>query len=332
MEGENNTQNLLNNESEEIQEKELKKRQQDLEKRVEGYKGTLGITTKQLNRGLWYVRNRKYFIASFAIFFIIVGAISWFYTIYNYGLYYSQGIHEDRQQISELINTQIVSHDYILSLSPDRLLISPVDTFVSETGVYDFYATVDNPNSRYIAYIDYCFFAGEETIECSKAFIYPKEKKYLMSLTNDVEEGVRNVDFVIQDLSWKRINLHQFPNWQATYNNHINFDFENVNFTPARTSGLSEKLNLNILEFTVINQTPYNYWEVPLYILLYRSNVIVGINKYTVTELMSKERRDIIISWPGNLGVITEVDVIPEVDFLSNDAYIEYPGGSGIPK
>ena len=200
-----------------------------------------------------------------------------------------------------------------------------------ESNKYDIFSKISNPNSRYLCNIKYCFIFGNENneIECSESFIFPNETKYLLSLAKTFEQSPENLRFIIKDISWHRINLHKYPDWQNFYNEHLDIIIGNAKFKPTELSGLSEKIDLNSLEFTVYNNTAYNYWDVTFNIFLYSGNRIVGVNKYILQEFMSKEKRNIQISWSGRFSRVSDIEIIPEINVMDEDVYIKYKGGVG---
>ena len=132
---------------------------------------------------------------------------------------------------------------------------------------------------------------------------------------------------VISDLSWRRVNSHLIPDWNAYRAARLNIAAADIKFTPSAASPLSEKLNLNELNFNAINNTAYNYWEIGFTILLYGGGRVAGINHYLLTDFLSGETRQVRISWPGNLSRVDRVVIIPEINIMKNDIYIPYQGG-----
>ncbi len=301
-------------------------------KEVEKYTDLEGLSTKKLNFGLWYVQNRKKIRGTIVVVLIIIASITWLWTLYNFIYYYAIGIKEDEQMIREVVQGGIIDHSYLESLSPQKLLISNPEILRGNTGAFDVFVQIQNPNPKHSATFEYCFVARDEIVECGENFILPNDSKYIMALSKEISTNAQNTDFRIKNLSWKRIDVHKYPNWENYSKERLAFNISNIKFTPAPSSGLSENISLNILEFTVKNNTAYNYWAVPLDIVLYSSAGIIGVNQYTVTEFMSKESRDITLSWPGNLGRATDIQISPELDILQDDIYIRYQGGADIEK
>jgi len=105
-----------------------------------------------------------------------------------------------------------------------------------------------------------------------------------------------------------------------------------VKFTPAAQTGLSDRISLNQVDFTAENRSAYSYWDVYFVILLYQRGAIVGANHYTISPLMSGESEAVTMSWPGQFGLLSQVEAIPAVDYLDEKTIIRPEGGSGMAK
>lgn len=299
------------------------------ETNIETYQDLSGLTTKKLNFGLWYLDNKKKLRSILIVLLIAISAISWSYTLFNFAYYYAKGVFEDENTIAILAQPNLIEHDYLAEKSAKDLSLSSVNSFKTDSSTYDLYIEMQNPNQKYIANFEYCFVELGKELDCDKDFILPNSKKYLMALNQEINGSSQNVQFVVKEMSWKRVDKHEIPDWDEFETDHLSIKINDIKFTPAATSGLSEKVNLNSLSFLAKNNTPYNYWETVLNILLYRSGSIVGINQYTIEEFMSGDEKEISLNWPGNLGRISNVDVIVDIDVMNDDNYIEYEGGIG---
>lgn len=293
------------------------------------YKTFSSPSDKRLALGLWIIEHKKHLKAALVIFLFVVAAVSWSYTIYGFAYSLARGMNEDEILAEQLVQTQTVSHAYLVSLSPQDLIYSPAKMLRANEDKYDFITQIKNPNLKHGANFSYCFLEKDREIDCEDSFILPGETKNLLSLAQSFKSRPTNSKFVIKEISWQRINPHEFPDWESFRDEHLDISLEDIEFKPAPSSGLSEKLNLNTLKFKATNKTPYNYWEVPLTILLFSGNSIVGVNKYTLAEFMSREKREIEMSWLGSISGVNEVKIIPEINILKDDIYIKYEGGIG---
>jgi hypothetical protein len=293
------------------------------------YPVNFGPSDKKLALGLWLIENKKKLKAALVIFLVLVAGFSWSYTIYGFAYYIGKGMNEDEILAKQIVEERMVGHDYILELAPRDLILSSPQILKATEDKYDFWAEIKNPNPRHWANFSYCFSADNKETDCGQSFILPEETKTVLALAKIFKSRPSNPALTIKEISWVRVNPRQFPDWKNFRDEHLNFNIEGTKFTPASASGLSEKLNLNNLAFSITNKTPFNYWEVPLNIFLYRGNSIIGVNRYTVLELMSGEKRKVEMSWLGGLSGVDGVKIIPEINIFEDDIYIKYEGGAG---
>ena len=304
---------------------------QQLDSKVKNYVSPEGITTKQLEFGLWYVEHKRQLRLVLIGLLIAIAAVSWSYTIYGFSYYLARGMSEDEILSRQLVQSSSVGHDYVLKVSAQSLLISPVNAIKATDNKYDLYAMIRNDNQNWWAEFDYYFASGSLKTEKKSGYVMPLEDKNLMALAQDLSNGSADTALVMENISWHRVDLHKIPDWNAYRLNHLNITAADVKFTSAVLNPLSEKLNLNELNFTAVNQTAYNYWEVGFAVLLYRGGDLVGLNHYSLSDFMSGEKRAVSLSWPGSIGRVDKVDIIPEINIMKDDIYIPFEGGVGQP-
>lgn len=297
---------------------------------MEHYVGPEGLTTKQLEYGLWYVEHKRLLLRLLYGFLIAAAAVSWTYTIYGFAYYLARGMNEDELLAKALVQSESVSHAYIEQTAARDLIIGSAQVLGSSEK-YDLFAQVKNDNQKWWAEFDFYFIASGKRTEKISGFILPGETKYLAALARDFSSPPAGALPVIENISWHRISRRAIPDWNAYYLSRLNIAAADIKFIPAQSGGLSEKLNLNQLSFTAVNDTVYNYWETGFTILLYSGNQVAGINRYVLSDFMSGQKKKIQMSWPGNLSGADRVEIIPEINIMKDDIYIPYEGGVGQP-
>lgn len=276
------------------------------------------IPMKKLSLGLWWVKNRLKLRAILIIFLTIISVISWGYTFYYFGDYLFFGMKEDQGMFGELSRTKVLFSE---DLRAKDLSVSGVGVIKTEEK-YDLYAKIVNPNRRHWGIFHYCFLVSGEKVECGNGFIFPEESKYILALSQEFNRQPMAIRLEVKNLLWKRTNLHKIPDWKKFKDARLAIDITDAIFTPAETSGLSEKLNLNTLKFKATNNTAFSYWEVPLTILLYRGNRIVGINQYTLKKFISNDLMEVKITWLGILSGVSEIEIIPDINIMDEGIYM----------
>ncbi|MDO8592484.1 MAG: hypothetical protein Q7R92_01760 [bacterium] len=303
--------------------------EKEIEKKVENYVGPEGISTRELEAGLWYVEHRQKLKWALYGALILIGAVSWSYTIYGFAYYLARGMSEDQTLARQLAQADSVSHDNVLAASARPLTLSPVEIIRFANNKYDLAAPIKNDNPRWWAKFDYYFASAAGRTEQRPGYILPLEDKYLLALARDFTGEPADARLVMENLSWRRLSAKQIPDWRDYYKKHLDIETADVKFIPAGAGDLAGKLNLNQLSFKAINRTAYNFWQAGFTILLVGGGGLVGVNHYVLDNFMSGQEAPVALNWPGNLGTADRVEIIPEINIMEDDIYIPYEGGVG---
>lgn len=289
---------------------------------LKGYKDLDGISNKSLNFSLWFINNRKKFVLAIIVILILASAGFFMYSGYHYGYYLIKGKSQDEEMLRQLSSYQSLPEEYRNKNSAQNLIFYKSEILRKDEN-FDIVNLVENPNQNYYASFDYCFSQFNEDIYCDKAFLFPLEKKYLLALSQNLNASL-SAELIIKNLSWSRINLHIYPDWSKYYNEHLDFPLTEVMFKPGHKSQFSNKMSLDSLEFKITNDTAYNYWEVPLNIVILNGSRVVGANKYIVNKFYSGETQTARLVWPGNISQASEVKIEPNLNIIDPDIYISY--------
>lgn len=283
------------------------------------YKESGSLSLGEMNFGLWLSENRSRIRRMIVIALIIISAGLFIYSTYNYFVYVFIGKNTDNIVGGQLLAPRNAVQDVV---------VGELKTF-QDGDMNDLAIQLTNPNDKFFANFNYCFLAGDQEINCGSAFILPKEGKYLLALGQKIDFSKGNINFKIKDIFWQRTNAHQISDWDSFALSRLDFAVSDINFATAARSGLSEKINLNSLDFNISNRTPYSYYEVPLNILLFSGNDLVGVNQYLLKNFKTGQTESVKLSWPGNLNYVSRTDVQPNLNILDNSVYLLYQGASG---
>lgn len=301
----------------------------EIDTRLKNYTDTEGISEQQLEAGLWYINHKVLLKRMLYGFLILISAVAWSYVIYGFAYYLTTGMKEDEKLTRQLVETNSIGHDYILQMSAKKLSMAPVVVLKSGAGKYDFYVQLKNDNDKWWAEFDYYFAADDQLTPKTHAYILPLETRHLLTLAQELPNEPFSSQLVMENIQWSRLNQHKISDWRSYYGSRMNISATNIKFTPSSLSPLSEKLNLNQLSFNVLNETPYNYWETGLAIMLYSGGRVINVNHYILNDFMSGEKRFVEISWPGNIGQADRIEIVPEINIMKDGIYIPYEGGAG---
>ncbi len=293
----------------------MKKDEKNKDQDLKDFQDLSGVSLKEMNFGLWLSENRKKITKIFIIFLITISAFFFIYSSYNYIIYFLTG------------KTEVQTENLI---SSPRNLVQEIvfgETMVySENNSFDLAISLKNNNDNFEADFKYCFEQLGKEINCGSSFILPKSEKYILALNQKLENGTDAVSLKISDIFWSRINKRTIPDWSEFYFNHLNFLVENIEFSGNSSSGLSEEVGLSSLEFNISNLTSYSYYEVPLNILLFSNNGLVGVHRYLLDNFISGENRKIRLSWPADLEAVSRVEIVSDLNMLNPDVFKKYEG------
>jgi len=294
------------------------------------YKDQEGITIKKLMLGLWFLKNRKIFLYLFYTLLIIISVITWSLFFWTFGSYVITGMNEDKKLSNELsIDNFGNLHNIVLSQSPQPFQYQKMDILKVDNKKYDFIIKVKNPNKKHGAEFVYYVIVNGKKYGNKKGFILPDETKYLLILGNEFVREPNNAKFFTDQISWTRINGHNFPNWEQFKNDRLKINIDNIDFTPAKATTISEKIKLNTLSFSALNNTAYNFKSINFVIILLKGSKIVGVNEYALNNFLSGKTDIVNITWIGRISKPSDIIINPEINIMDRDIYIKYDGGAG---
>jgi hypothetical protein len=300
----------------------------DLAQKVSKFRDLEGVTTANLNLGLWWVENREKIKKIIILILLVISVITWALFIVTFGYYILFGSRQDDLMIQQLSQGPSINHDLVMAMAAQDLSFVNVQSFKVADGRYDFMVQTTNPNRSFYAQFDYYFFVDGKATELRHGFILPSETKYFFTLGQALASPPDDIQFHITNLAWRKIDSRVFPDWENFSKERLNIAADDAQFIPARSTVLSEKVDLNELRFILHNNTIYNYWQVNLKIILSNSGNIIGVSEYSVANLITGENRDISMTIPGSVGHVDNIDIVPELDVTKKDIYLNYDEGA----
>lgn len=279
-----------------------------------------GVSMSKLKTGLWIAKYRHRLWQIFILLLVAVSVISWGYTIYGFGSYLLVGMNQDSQMMKDFVKNGVIGHEYLVKMEAKDLIVSET-RILSNNGKYDLYALIKNPNLKYFGSFSYCFTVIGEEKSCGTDFILPGEQKYVLALAKDFTNRPSTAIFSITNHSWQRINNHNIPDWKKYRADRLNISVKNAVLTPADTNEISEKINLNTLSFTALNNSAFSYWEAPFTIILSGGGKIINVNRYVINDFISYDTREIKITWPGAISPVSSLSITPDINILDNGVY-----------
>ena len=296
---------------------------------IKQYRDLEGISLNKLQVALWFLANKKNF------YYVLIGILSliiiltWPRFIYTYGYYILKGMKDDKNLTGSLTDQTVNLHQLVLSQAPHELIGGAPAALGTLSSQQDFYTTVYNPNPDFYCQFDYSFNDGDQVFGSGQNYILPGDNKYILALGQDENINPAGLRFNIDKQSCTRITKHDYEDWNKFRTEHFGFSVNDIEFVPAQTTILSEKLSLNQLSFTVTNTTAYNFYTVDLVILLKSANRIIAVDQTRLDRFLGEETRTVDMTWPGHFGSVSDVEVIPAVNITDPSAYMKIDLGPG---
>lgn len=302
-----------------MKKKESSSKHFDLKK----YQTAGDVSLGQMKFGLWLSNNRRRIIRVAVIFLIISSASLFTYSGYHYIIYFLYGRQADKDLASSLSENIFDMRAYREATAPQIILAGKVDRF-NVANKQDFVVTLKNPNLNYYGVFDYCLQDNKNNdVACGHSFILPSSEKYLILAAQDIENSSGALNFQAVNVFWQRINPREISDWNAYALERLNLDIKDLKYSGP---DYNARTPFHSVSFTITNNSPYHFAELPLDIILFNSANVSGVNVYNLNNLMSFETRKVQISWPSGGERANSVEIIPDVNILNPDVFLPYRG------
>lgn len=275
------------------------------------------VSNFKLKASYWYVSHKLQLKKLLIAFLILLGVGFYSYSIYQAIMILfvqEQNFRQDMANLSE----NLIDYPYFHEVNkPHDVQILKFDIVRSRDSHYDVVAYVKNPNSKWIASrVSFQLIVGGVVVAEKVGFIYPNEEKYFAIFDQEVSLQGSPI-LKIAKVDWRR--YRQFEEFAEP---RLKFDVSDIEFKPSIDSGIRGELPVSILNFKITNNSAYSYWQVGTYMVLSSSQRVVGANYISLDQFKSGESRDVEMRWYESLSSVNKIEVLPEVEILSDASYM----------
>ena len=274
------------------------------------------FSNRQLKFSAWYVENRILLYRILVGFLIVFSTVTILYSLLRVAWILIVDVPRDNKMMEELARFDNYERLHPI-FAPQSLLMDENQIFVSGVGKYDAMVQIINPNTKHIAYFDYYFSFNDTVSEKKKGFLLPQETKLFaeFGLGDNYGSGL-----ILENISFKRINAHLFPDPISYIAQRNLFSIENLEFKGVLHP---EGANANIIKFDLVNNSPFHYWS-PVFLVEFRNGgATVGVAELHLERFESLQRRSVDLrSFVDNLFV-DEVVVYPSINYFERSVYFE---------
>jgi len=276
------------------------------------------LEMQRLNLSYWLVSNKHKFKQILTITLIVIAGIIWLYSLI---MWVDYGFLSGKKQRNQFANwaSQDISDEAKKSIRATEVAFGDVQIFSSGVGMFDIIAEVENLNADWLIELDYRFVADGFSGNEKSIFVLPNELKYLTDL--GIDRPFRPVNPIVEviNIKYVKVDKHKIPDYASWSQGRLNIIIENQKFE----STVVNKKQFSTLTFDVINRTPYSYWTVGFYILLYRADKLIAVNYITAEQMSTDEKRNIQVQFYEGLPTVNKVRVIPDVNIFDPGVYMD---------
>jgi hypothetical protein len=278
------------------------------------------LSSKGLKWGIWFTAHKIQFYKVTVTSLIIFSIVVWGFNIFKWG-FYLWNLPEYKQTEQQLTNfTDYSKLNYNFTAKP--LQIIGVQVFNSGVEKYDIISDISNPNKNFIAYFDFYFYLnGKQISSKQKAVLLPQQNRPVVYMGVESQSGLSTPNVIIENLQWKRISGHEISDVKKWQEYRLNFEMSNFSFYQSY-SGEKDKPNANVISFSLINKSPFDYVEPEFIVSLYSGGSFVGVIPFKSNGIFrSLENRKIDLrSFAPNLSV-DNVIVNPLINVYDKNVY-----------
>lgn len=244
---------------------------------------------------------------------------------YSVLLYLVSGSFSDQRLLGTLDNNIASLHESAAARVADPLLVGDARVLTRETGSYDVYAVLENPNAEWYATFTYAFSDSVSAAPVASA-IMPGEEKYLLALNVASATKPSGVTVTVDDVVWHRVDRHAVANTAEFLVEHANFTVSESTYDDSLAF---DSTKVGVSTFTITNNTPYGYYSPSFVVLLKNNGAVVAINQISVAQFTAGSTREVSVRWFGDVPGTGSVEVIPAINYFDESEYADPEGEVG---
>lgn len=272
------------------------------------------IAETQLEAAVWYVKHRTLLRVIVLVLIVGVDAVLVLYSVFGVGrdlLSFGKRKEQEFELLRSAVPLAAASQAKTLDLQLRGVELLRIGE------VTDVVARVQNPNADWYVRFSYVIGLGETTERFDDGFLFPGEEGIFVK---SLRGATGTVVFNIENVTWRRINSRDIPDFAAWRDERLNFEVRNPKFTPAVLDGKGE---VSRATFTLINHTGYGYKSAKFLVLLYRGSRLLAVQQTHLDLFGAGEQRDVTLSWFDRVGAVSNIEVVPAIDIMDQEVYLQ---------
>lgn len=277
------------------------------------------FSNRSLKLAKWYVLHKilirkitVIILSIWSVFSIGMGIWIWGkYAVYDYS--------RDDKQIEQLTRTYARTDVLHATRGPLGLVAEEVVVYQAGSESYHLTAQVTNPNKNWIANLTYEFVMDSEKTQSVSVAVMPDTKQPVIFSGFKSPSFPNDAQLRIVDIAWLRVDPHKVANPALYMEERLRFGVENIVILKGEGTNAKET---ELVEFDLVNQSVYSYWEPLFYVWLMNEERVVGVTSIVPEQLHAGERRHISLSsYPDRLR-ITHVQISPIINVFDPGVFM----------
>ena len=245
-----------------------------------------------------------------ALFFldvIILGLLASVFVNYVSGIPREASLEFELAAKSSLDYAGYRAHHQVIPLRIDRIQAVP-----AQSGMYDFIAILSNPNAYWAALdAEVQFRSGSMLLPSVHTYLLPREQRAVTLVRQPAPAGTATPSVAIAKVQWRKVK-------------HALVSSAGIEYRAMRYAPLAE--GVTGLDFQVSNHTPYSFWRVPLTVVAWKDETVVGVFQTSVERFQSGETRMVSFAWQYALPEVTRTSVDIQLNAADPNIFMEPSG------
>jgi uncharacterized membrane protein (Fun14 family) len=269
------------------------------------------ISDKQIERSLWFIKNQA-LIKKIVILILLITI----FILYGFSLlkFINIKIQETKQE--NLEPTMINFQSWYEKNKPRELTIINKSIIPLTNNRYDIVVEMKNPNEKIaITELKYKFVYDNQNSDEKSTFFLPGETKKLVDFGVESNKIIRTFEIEIIETKFNRLKTSEIEQ----YNKNIFVISNEITHFNNREANAR-----NWIEFTVINESPYNWAETKFLVSLNLGSKLIAINEIKTEKFYAQEEKILKASWFQKIPSYVTLKIEPETNILDPKNYINH--------
>lgn len=266
------------------------------------------LTDRQLALATWMYERRLVF---FRIIWVLTGVclIGLFGALIAGVAFFVSSYEPHRLGVLEGTENAIIASDPALSFSPLPLSAGSVVVLQRGERSADLYSAIVNSNSAWVVFsLRYYFTSGGAAIsEPQETFALPGENPVLAFVKD--APLLPPFALVVENVEWRKIVLPIERERLQLFS----IESQNVVFTSVDQESVEAMVTA-----TIVNKSPFGFWNTSLIALLYNNGSLLSIGQYTLPQFASGQKRAVAIGVSNITSSLTDIRIVPRVNILDD--------------